>query len=250
MSLKTSGMKKLFLVSLASVFFAFHSFAQTSLELIPTGGYTFQDRVNFYNTFGRLDEGINWGGSLLFNVNNRFGVELLYNHMDTKTGIYNYGVQTPVSQQNVGIDYIMAGPVPSIYIPGSAIHPFLGILLGAAVFNPGPNDYSSNTKFAWGAELGTNIYVSPRLGIRLKAQLLSPVEGADGALYFGNFGGGVSYSGYSEIYQFSLNAGLIIGLGRVLPKPRPRVFIHRPPPGPRYYYNYPPPYPPPPPYYH
>jgi len=244
-------MKKILVLTIGSVFLAFCSFAQTSVEFVPSGGYSFQDRVNFYNGYGRIDEGLNWGGSFLFNVNRSFGIELMYNRMDTKYGLYNYGDYQPFNKQNVAINYIMAGPVQSIYIPGSAIHPFIGALLGASVFSPGPVDNSSNTKFAWGAELGTNIYVSPRFGLRLKAQLLSPVEGADGGFYFGSFGSGGSVSTYSAIYQLSLNAGIIIGLGRILPKPQARRIIYRhPAPGPRYYYRYSPYPPPPPPYYH
>ena len=31
------------------------SFAQSSIEFIPTGGYTFADKLNFTSTFGRID---------------------------------------------------------------------------------------------------------------------------------------------------------------------------------------------------
>jgi Lipid A 3-O-deacylase (PagL) len=188
----------------------------------------------------------------LFNVNQRFGLELMYDHMDTKSGLFNYGSQTPTSQQDVGINYILAGPVSSIYIPGSTVHPFFGAMLGAAVFTPGTSTYSNNTQFAYGAELGANIYVSPRFGLRLKAQLLSSVGGSYGG--YNNYGGpgnGSDVYNYSAIYQFSLNAGIIIGLGKILSKPRPPVMYRRPPPGPYYRYSpYPPPPPPPPPYYH
>jgi hypothetical protein len=240
-------MKKISLLLLMTAAIALHSSAQTNFEFIPTGGYTFQDRVSFNNSYGRIDESLNWGGSLLFNVNQRFGLELMYDHMDTKSGLFNYGSQTPTSQQDVGINYILAGPVSTIYIPGSSVHPFFGAMLGAAVFSPGATNYSTNTQFAYGAELGTNIYISPRFGLRLKAQLLSSVGNVYG-YYSGASSDGSNIYNYSDIYQFSLNAGLIIGLGRILSKPRPPVIIHRPQPGP-YYYRYPPP-PPPPYYYH
>jgi hypothetical protein len=239
-------MKKTCALIVLSLIVGFCSSAQTNFELIPTGGFTFQDRINFYNNYGRIDEGLNWGGSLLFNVNQRFGVELMYNRMDTKSGLFNYGSQAPTTQQDVGINYILAGPVSSIYIPGSTVHPFFGAMLGAAVFSPGPSNYSGNTQFAYGAEMGTNIYMSPRFGLRLKAQLLSSVGGA--GYYSGAYGSGANVYSYSDIYQFSFNAGIIIGLGTVLAKPRPPVIIHRPPPP---YYRYSPyPPPPPPPYYH
>jgi hypothetical protein len=240
-------MKKTVLLSFVTLFFTYYSFAQTSIELIPTGGYTFPDQVNFYNTYGRINDALNWGGSLMFNVNRNFGIEMMYNRIDATAGIYSYGNQLIQQQQNVGINYIMAGPVQSINFPESPVHLFFGGLLGAAVFSPNPTDNTSNTKFAWGVDMGTNIYVSPRIGVRLKAQLLSPVDGASGGFYFGSFGGGVGVSGYSSIYQFGFSAGLIIGVGRILPKPRPHPMRQ---PQQRYYYRSPYPPPPPPPYYY
>ncbi|MBS1598966.1 MAG: outer membrane beta-barrel protein [Bacteroidetes bacterium] len=235
-------MKKLFLLSMTLVIIRMNSTAQTTIEIIPSGGYTFADQVNFYNYYGRIESAPNWGGSLMFNVNRNFGIELMYQRIDASSGLYDYGntYHPPFKTTDVGINYIMAGPVQS-FNPAGSVHPFIGALLGAAVFNPGPDDYSSNTKFAWGAQLGANVYVSPRIGIRLKAQLLSPVETGNGGFYFGSFGSGVGNSTYSSIYQFGFSGGLIIGLGNILPAPKHRVIIHRRPPPRRYYYS---PYPP------
>ena len=237
-------MKKIFLFSVILVTARLTTIAQTSIEIIPSGGYTFPDQINFYNYYGRIEGAANWGGSLLFNVNRSFGIEMMYQRIDANSGLYNYGYndQLPNSQTNVGINYIMAGPVQSIDM--GEVHPFIGGLLGAAFFSPGPADYSSNSKFAWGAQAGANIYVSPRLGVRLKGQLLSVVDGGYGGFYFGSFGSGYGVSTYSSIYQFGFSAGLIIGLGNILPKPK-HIIIHRQLPPRRYYYS---PYPPPPPY--
>ncbi|HEX4850565.1 MAG TPA: hypothetical protein VFV08_07160, partial [Puia sp.] len=222
----------------------------------------FPDQVNFSNTYGRIEGAPTYGGSLMFNATRSFGVELMYNRVEANSGIYTYGTQSPISQNKVVINYAMAGPVVSLFASGS-VHPFFGALLGAGIFSPMPNDNTSNVKFAWGGQVGANIYVAPQLGIRLKAQVLSPVESASGGFYFGDFGYGTSVSTYSAIYQFGFSAGLIIGLGKILPKPRPKPVYHTqqpsmPPPPQRrvYYYSpYPPPPPPPPPppgyyYYH
>ena len=96
------------------------SFAQTTIEFIPTGGYTFADKVNFANTFGRIDAGFNYGGSFQFNFNRHFGLEFMYNRMDVPAKLYNYGAvpgDIPIYQTNAGINYIMAGPVSSFPFP-------------------------------------------------------------------------------------------------------------------------------------
>jgi hypothetical protein len=210
------------------------SFAQTSIELIPQAGYTFPSRTDFYDTYGRIAGSLNLGGAIKFNVSRSFGIEFLYNHMGTSSGLYQYGYDgQQLAGGNLNIDYIMAGFVQSFGIPNSTVRPFIGVLLGAAVFTP--QDYTSDTRFAAGVQLGTNIYISPRVGIQLKAQLLAPVDAAGSSFYFSNYGGGGGISTYSSVYQFGLNGGLIIGLGRILPE---QVY-HRPRPRPRYYRYYP-----------
>jgi len=231
-------MRKIVFLLSSALLIAVSSFSQTSVEFIPSGGYTFASRTNFYDSYGRIDGALNLGGSLKFNLNRSFGLELLYNHMSTKSGLYEYGYGgNKLGGNDLDIDYVMLGGVQSFTIPGSTVRPFVGAFLGAAVFSPNTVE-DNETKFAMGFQLGTNIYVSPRVGLQLKAQLLSPVDAASGGFYFSNYGSGSGISTYSSIYQFSLNAGVIIGLGQVLPA---QVY-HRAPnrrPGPRhsrYYY--------------
>jgi len=228
------------------------SSAQTSFELIPTGGYIFPDQVNFTNTYGKLDESVSWGGSMMFNASRNFGIELMYQRIDATTGVYNYNDQLLLEQKTVGMNYIMAGPV--ISLGGGAVHPFIGALLGVQDFSPDANNISANnnyfgyTKFAWGADAGTTVYVSPRLGIRLKAQVLSPVDATSGMFYFGSGGPAAYYNSYPTVFQFGFSAGLIIGLGEILSRPGGSKVIIREAPVRRYYSPYPPPSPSP--YYH
>jgi len=215
------------------------SMAQTSVELLPNIGYTFADRNDFYSTYGRISDALSYGGSIKFNVNRSFGFEVLYNHMNTVAGLYYYGSEAPAAQSyNMKFDYIMAGPIASFTVPNTTVRPFIGALLGAAIMTPDASSgYQQDSRFAVGLQLGTNIYFSPRVGIQLKAQLLSPVDDAGGSIFFSNYGSGGGLTTYSSINQFSLSGGLIIGLGRVLPSQHYRPARR---PGPRYrrYYYY------------
>jgi hypothetical protein len=134
----------------------------------------------------------------------------------------------------------MLGPVSSVQVPGSPVHLFFGALLGAAIYTPGPDDMNSNAALAWGLQTGANIYFNPRLGLRLGARLLSGTAPEQGSGYYlGSFG--ENHGGYysnPSIYQFSFNAGLIVGLGRVIPEYRRPVRQPRPAPRPRRYYYY------------
>ena len=233
-------MKKKILLSVLLCGMLGVSFAQTSLELIPQAGYTFADKVNFSNTFGYINEGFNYGGSLQFNMSRHFGLEIMYNRMDVPAQLYNYGAlpgNTPLYQTNAGINYIMAGPITTFPLPNSPANLFFGADLGAAIFTPPPADFSSNVKFAYGLQFGTNIYVNPHVGIRLSGRLLGTAP--SGGYYFGSWGypgGSYNYYSYnSGVLQFGFNAGLIIGLGQVLPAYQK---AQRPPPHQRRYYYY------------
>ena len=215
------------------LFSAERSLAQTAVEFIPQVGYTFPARNDFYNDYGRIAWGLNLGGAVNFNVNRNFGFELLYNHQSTSSGIYNYGYDggAKLIGGDLNQDYIMGGFVFSGTIPYSTVRPFLGLLLGADIITPNAGaNYASNAHFAAGIQLGTNIYLSPRVGIQLKAQFLSPVNSAGDAYYYNNYyGGGINPN--QSTYSFTLGGGLIIGLGRVLQAQHYRPANR---PGPRY----------------
>jgi len=230
-------MRKIALILSVVLLSAAGSFAQTSVELVPQVGYSFPARNDFYNDYGRIAGGLNLGGAVNFNFTRSVGIEVLYNHVSSSSGVYNYGYDggSQLVGGNLKQDFIMAGPVFSGTIPNSTVRPFLGILLGADIMTPGANTgYSSNTNFAMGFQVGTNIYISPRVGIQLKAQLLSPVSAAGGAYYYANYaGGGINPN--QSTYQFTLGGGVIIGLGRVLPAEHYRPARRRPRP---MYYRY------------
>jgi Outer membrane protein beta-barrel domain len=220
----------------------FGVFAQTSIEFIPMGGYTFADKVNFYSTFGKIDAGFNYGGSFQFNFNRRIGFELMYNRMQVPANLYLYGDvpgAIPQYSTSAGINYIMAGPVSSFPVPGSNVSIFVGADLGAAVFTPPPvNSFSSNVTFAYGFQFGTNIYVDPRFGIRLSARLLGTAPSSSG-YYFGGWGdSGGYYATNPGLVQFGFNIGFIIGLGSVLPQYQKAARAQRGPRPPRKYYYY------------
>ncbi|HXB28278.1 MAG TPA: outer membrane beta-barrel protein [Puia sp.] len=234
-------MKKLVLLSGLLCCMIGAGMAQSSVEFIPQGGYTFADQLNFNSTFGRIDAGFNYGGSFQFNFNRHIGIEFLYNRMQVPAKLYNYGAlpgDMPIYQTSAGINYIMAGPVSSFPLPGSPVSLFFGADLGAAIFTPSPNSFSSNAAFAYGFQAGTNIYVDPRFGIRLSARLLGTAPTSSG-YYFGGWGDSGGFYGTNPgIVQFGFNVGIIIGLGKALPAYQQPQRRYRTPPPPRKYYYY------------
>jgi hypothetical protein len=100
--------------------------------------------------------------------------------------------------------------------PGNGkAEPYGGFMLGMATINSTNDSLGSGsaTKFAWGLRLGTNIWASEKVGIKLQMQLLSIPQGAGGGIYFGTGGVGAGVSTYSTMLQFALGGGLTFKLG-------------------------------------
>jgi hypothetical protein len=113
------------------------------------------------------------------------------------------------------VSYIMLGGVRYFTVMSDKVQPYGGLMLGVAVYDnksPDSGDPTSATKFAWGARLGTNIWLSEKVGIKLQAYLVSAVQGAGGGFYFGTGGAGAGVSTYSTLYQFGLGGGLVVRL--------------------------------------
>jgi opacity protein-like surface antigen len=217
-------MKKIFFCLGLITGFAPAGYSQ-NVRLNAYGSYVFDDKVDdyysstsFYN--GKIKGGFLWGAGLEYRVHDYYGIELLYQRLDTKAPIEYYdpnaiGNNIKEADLDVAINYIMLGGARALRASDKA-EPYGGFMLGMAIVdtkNPDNGNSSSSTKFAWGLRLGANIWASEKVGIKLQTQLLSIPQGAGGSVYFGTGGAGVGVSTYSSVLQFVLGGGLAFKLG-------------------------------------
>jgi len=225
-----------------------------NIRLNLFSGYTFKDRFPVGGTYyyggnpytynqGVIEESAHFGGSLEFEVQRNRCVELLYQNQPTRAYYQGSGGLSEATNFNVSVNYIMLGGLN--YVPFSdVVSGYGGINLGCA-FLAGD---AEATKFAWGGKLGLMINMSPSVGLKLGAQLLSPVQWAGGGLYFGTGGASTGVTVSSSIYQFGLTGGLCFNLARggsSSGRPAPARSGSMPPPPPPAGGSVPPPPPPP-----
>ncbi len=188
--------------------------AQRTIRLNAFGGWTFQDKFDIsgayngytYSNNAGIRDGAHYGGGLEFEIRPYQCLEIFYQNQ-TAEGFLSTGFDTYTT--TVSVNYAMIGGLG--YAPFSdKVHGYGGFNIGAAWFN---SDYGNATKFAWGGKLGLKINASEKVGIKLGAQLLSPVQGAGGGVYFGTGGVGAGVSTYSTMYQFGVTGGLCFTLG-------------------------------------
>ena len=191
-----------------------------SVRLHGYATYAFDDNQvdSYYSTTdyfsGSIKGGFQYGGGLEIMPAPQIGLEVTYYRLDSKAPMeyYNNGVQNAeleVAQNFLFLSFNKYMPV------NPKIEPFAGMQLGMDIFNvtnPKNSKTDGATKFAWGARLGTNIWASEKVGIKLQVSLLSAVQAIGGGVYFGTGGAGAGVTGFSTYYQFNLGGGLVFKL--------------------------------------
>ncbi len=215
-------MKKITLLSLMLVALFSMSASAQDIRLNVYTGYVFDNRFDsYYDAYnyydGKIEGGFQWGGGLEFVLKGGTGIELLYIHQDTKapTTYLDGGAFTEVkfTDFDMALNYILIGGGKNVTNASGKVEGYGKLMAGMAVANvdnPDNGNSSSFSKFAWGLKAGANIWLSPSIGIKMQAQLLSAVQSVGGSVYFGTGGTGAGLSAYSSIYQFTLGGGLVV----------------------------------------
>ena len=188
------------------------------------GAYTFDDGfdvVNDLNTYynGTVKGGIQWGGGLEYVFNHVSSAELLYLHRSTTVpATFKFGSNTQVRNETFDLkhDFIMLSGDGHFGNSGK-VEGYAGVMAGVLISHleapSQPGKSSNNTNFAWGGRLGTNIWFSPKMGLKLQALILSASR-ATGGDYYWSWYGPIYLTEYSTLWQFSLGGGLTFKLGK------------------------------------
>jgi len=185
--------------------------------------YTFDDGfdvVNDANTYynGTIKGGVQFGGGLEYMFNKQSSAELLYLHRSTTVPAnFKFGTGTQTRQETFDLkhDFILLSG-DGHFGSGGKAEGYAGVMAGVLISHleaPSLGKSSSNTNFAWGGRLGTNIWFSPKMGLKLQALILSASR-ATGGSYYWSWYGPIYLTEYSTVWQFSLGGGLTFKLGK------------------------------------
>ncbi len=208
--------KKLFALVVSCLSFFFLSAQEFRLNAFA--GYVFDDHVDSYYSStsffeGTIKGGFRWGGGLEYMVNPAYGINLIYLTQSTTAPLDYYSQTPPTGIKHQTLDltthWIMLGGCR--YMRKDKLEPYGGFEIGMVISDAEDNrgNSASNTNFAWGVKLGTNIFFSEKVGLKIQADLRSATQAAGGGIYFGTGGVGAGVSSYSTIYQFGLGGGLV-----------------------------------------
>jgi len=217
-------MKKVFFSAVLIVSMIFTASAQKGLRLNFYSNYVFDDGfdvVNDANTYynGTVKGGYQWGGGLEYLFSPQSSAEIVYLHRGTTVpATFKFGSGTQAKTENFDLkhDFILLSGDGHFAKHGSKVEGYAGLMAGVLISNleaPSLGKSSNNTNFAWGGRLGSNIWFSPKLGLKLQAQILSASR-ATGGDYYWSWYGPIYLTEYSTLWQFSLGGGLTLKMGK------------------------------------
>ncbi len=207
-------MKKIKLLLIAIIFPAM-LFSQGGVEIVPFAGYMFGGSVNYYEGKLKIDNGVNYGVSVLVPVHQLLDIEINYTRMDSKASFSKYAGYPLLEDKEttMATNYIQIGGISKFYSQNTKVTPFGSLSIGATWFSPTDGSFQDVWRFSAALGLGVKIMFSDRIGIMLRGRLLMPMYFGGVGVYAGTGGSGVSVNSVVAPLQGDFNGGLIIKIG-------------------------------------
>ena len=171
------------------------------IEITPFVGYQFGgelDEIGDETTTRKLDQSLTWGLMLDYDIPDFGQVELYYSTQGTDL---DRGIEPAVG---VTIDHFQIGVVHS-YTPNRPINPYIGVTLGTSRFKINGD---SDSRFSGAIIGGMKVLFSDHLGFRLDGRIFGISTGSNPITCSEELC--IGYPDTSIIWQYTVNAGLII----------------------------------------
>ena len=207
-------MKKIKLLLVAIIFPAM-LFSQGGVEIVPFAGYMFGGSVKYYEGKVKIDNGVNYGVSVLVPMHQLLDIEINYTRMDSKASFTKYAGYPLLEDKEttMATNYIQIGGISKFYSQNTKVTPFGSLSLGATWFSPTDGSFQDVWRFSAALGLGVKMMFSDRIGIMLRGRLLMPMYFGGVGVYAGTGGSGVSVNSVVAPLQGDFNGGLIIKIG-------------------------------------
>ena len=197
-------------ILLAVIIISPTSFAQMSGEISLLYGYQMLGTVEVYSGLNSGDFDINdaayYGGVLGFRVEREVILEIQYVYQPTKASFDDYGSGPEIELSNIDVHYIMFGAMYEKPFSRTAFG-YGGLLIGTSGIVP-DNNYESEWRLAFGLALGAKFMISEKIGLKIQAQGLFPVQWSGGNFYVEADGTGYSITAGTSITQINVGGGL------------------------------------------
>ena len=184
-----------------------------SIDIIPYSSFQWGGKVKFYDGQVKFHESANYGIAMNINTPRATAIQLEYMRQPTTIDVWEYGIfEDWYERYDVNMDWYQLGFLKQL--PQGNLVPFGGISLGVVHFNARTNEVDDQVRFSLTGQIGLKYYITDKIGIRLHARMLMPVQWGGFGFYFGSGGSGTTVGAGSEIIQGDVGGGLVFRLGK------------------------------------
>jgi hypothetical protein len=180
------------------------------IEIIPMVGYQSGGTIKVRGGELHLDGSQNVALYVDFNIWTGAQFEVFYIRQDTKVSLADTTGAHQTDLFDAGIDYLQAGALLGAS-KGESSFFFSSVSIGMTHFNPKGVDVSDTWKLSVTVGVGTKVYFTDRLGMRIHGQLL-PTFLTAGSDIFCDDNGCYSKVESGALLQWDVALGLIVRL--------------------------------------
>lgn len=141
-------------------------------EIIPFAGYQTSARINAYEGYFRVNDGIDYGAAASFGANDGYKIEVSYSRMGSSL-TYTLDDVTE-AKCDLAVTYISLGGVVQIN-PENLVVPFGKIAIGGTYYQPLNSDLAKENVMHFSFASGVKLYLNDHIGFRFQATLFLPV---------------------------------------------------------------------------
>ena len=201
-----------FFTLLALVIFSSDVFAQ--IEIFGFGGYEVASDVAVAQGDLNVYSNPNYGASIAFEVDRGLQAELLWIGQQTTMDLKQLnGITKPLF--DIGIHYFQLGVIHEFKQNSKQkAFPFGSFSLGATMFTPHGSTYSDEWLFSIAFGAGGKFYLSDKIGLRLQARLLLPINFSSVGMWCGSGGCSATVGSWATFVQADFTGGIFVRLGK------------------------------------
>ena len=189
------------------------------VQINPYVGWTTSSALQMYYGKVRTTDGINYGGNLSFGKGMSSGgftqnafIELQYNYLKTDLEFESYTVEPDQALGDIAMHNIMIGGIKGS--GNEKVVGYGGTYLGATIFDPADSKYEGQTRFTLSFGAGLKYAASPKVGIRLHAQMYMPFWGSDFYVGWGGSGANAGLATSAVNVYANFNIGLYLNIDK------------------------------------
>lgn len=203
--------KSLFTLSIIFVLsvFSVQIKAQGKTEIFALAGYLTNGNVTVAQGELKFKDNVSYGLGIDVPVDRTMKAEISWS-MSPSQAILDQYLGSSIELTDVYIHTFQAGAL--IEPKKEKVRGFGLISLGASLFSPSDSKYSDQWLFSFALGAGLKVDLSDKVGIRMQARLIVPLQLSGGGVWFGTGGAGVSVGAYTTIAQGDFTGGLYIRL--------------------------------------